>query len=661
VRRRQVRALLLAQVIAWVAGPAAAWVYPEHRDIAVLAVESLDPERRAVFDRLWADARLGHEPRLCAAGADLAQGAAPTCIDWAAMSAISGDHSCSSKEMLATVMDSEWILAVADVGAQLKLDLSRITAEPPVKADKKESDPIGDLRRQFEHEVVRAERTNALRVSDVRLQRADPQYATRAGSNNAHFLLARPTPEFTGRDYVEATLRPGSEINALGVFGWFHLSALQKATRLAHESLAAVERSALARSMLADEAFALHFLEDSYSSGHVAGTWGDVSQRKGTHDFYNENGLEVDTWEQGEQSIVLMGDAHMRPEDAHRAGESVRLSLEQLLDTAAGRRRNMDFPVVHDAPSEPDGFDVCKNNRLVARPEALRAGPEAVQFGIEVLRPTPIPGLGEGLGSMPRFRAEVGPFVGVAGQLDLRHIDGGFTGFESGGGYIGGADLALRVGYGLEGVLGEAGDGLAFFSVGYRGDTQSSNKFTNASFAEQGGSLTAAIPARTALTVRLRMPFYLIPGDVLLLSPLYFASPTTYQHMAVTAANGGVIPWQLGWATRFGRFQFVLGREIGVTFYGQQAADSLLAPGDPPGVPRVIRFKSTHFDFPFLEFRPFRAFDSTQSSEVVVQLFAGIDDPHGEHIVFPEGSPEIKFDRLYTIGVRLRFDWRRYF
>ena len=38
--------------------------------------------------------------------------------------------------------------------------------------------------------------------------------------------------------------------------------------------------------------------------------------------------------------------------------------------------------------------------------------------------------------------------------------------------------------------------------------------------------------------------------------------------MAVTAANGGLIPWQLGRATRFGRFQFVLGREIGATFYG---------------------------------------------------------------------------------------------
>ena len=661
MRRRNTKALLLAQVFAWVAGPAAAWVYPEHRDIAVLAVLSLDPERKADFDRLWANARLGHEQRLCAAGADAAQGVMPECIDWAAMSGISGDHSCSSKEMLATVMDSEWILAVADVGAQLKLDLSRIAAEPSVEADKQDSSAIGDLRRQFEHEAVRADRINALRVSDVRLQRADTQYATRAGANNAHFLLARPTPEFTARDYVEATLRPGSELNAVGVFGWFHLSALQKATRLARETLTADERSALARSMLADEAFALHFLEDVYAAGHVAGTWGDVSQRKGTHDFYNENGLEVDTWEQGEQSLVLMGDAHMRPEDARRAAESVRLSLEQLLDTAAGRKRKVDLPYVRDASSEPDGFDVCRNNRFAERPEGLRAGPEAMQFGIEVLRPTPVPGLGEGLGAMPRFRSEVGPFVGVAGQLDLRFIDGGYTGFESGNGYIGGADLAARFGYGLEGVLGEAGDGLFFLSVGYRGDTQSSNRYTSASFAGQGGSLTAAIPARTAFTARLRMPFYLIPGDLLLLSPIYFASPTTYQRMAVTAANGGLIPWQLGWATRFGRFQFVFGREIGVTFYGEQSDDSLLAPGEPPGVPRIVTFKSTYYDLPILEYRPFRAFDTTQASQVLVQLYGGIDDPHGAHVIFPEGAPDVRFDRVYSIGVRVVFDWRRYF
>ena len=40
---------------------AAAWVYPEHRDIAVLAVQGLDPQRRALLDDLWRLARTGDE------------------------------------------------------------------------------------------------------------------------------------------------------------------------------------------------------------------------------------------------------------------------------------------------------------------------------------------------------------------------------------------------------------------------------------------------------------------------------------------------------------------------------------------------------------------------------------------------------------------------
>ena len=61
----------------------------------------------------------------------------------------------------------------------------------------------------------------------------------------------------------------------------FHISALQKASKSYDESLSEEERSAMIRSALADEAFALHFLEDSFASGHTAGTWGDASQRKG--------------------------------------------------------------------------------------------------------------------------------------------------------------------------------------------------------------------------------------------------------------------------------------------------------------------------------------------------------------------------------------------
>ena len=105
-----------------------AWVYPEHRDIAVLAVEKLDPERRALFDRLWAEARVGHEQRLCPADADAQQGVTPACIDWAAYSAIAGDHSCSASSMLDTIENSNWILAVADVAAQPHERLSHAKA-----------------------------------------------------------------------------------------------------------------------------------------------------------------------------------------------------------------------------------------------------------------------------------------------------------------------------------------------------------------------------------------------------------------------------------------------------------------------------------------------------------------------------------------------------
>ena len=230
------------------------------------------------------------------------------------------------------------------MAAQLKVDLGQIAVTARPEVDVRRLDFVGDFRRLMEDEALRAQRVNALRTSDTRLQRADPEYATRAGSNNAHFLMPRPRTDTTPREYAESTLSVGAEISAIGVYAWFHLSALQKATRLASETLAPAQRQALARAMLADEAFALHFLEDTFAAGHVAGTWGDVSQRKGTHDYYNAAGLEVFPWRGTSDSMVLMGDAHMRPEDAERAASAVRISLEQLIDHAAGRERAARVP-----------------------------------------------------------------------------------------------------------------------------------------------------------------------------------------------------------------------------------------------------------------------------------------------------------------------------
>ncbi|RJG07637.1 hypothetical protein D3870_17990 [Noviherbaspirillum cavernae] len=639
-----------------------AWVYPEHRELALSAVQGLDNDHRQVFDRLWQDARTGDEARLCALGADSEQGLTPACIDWAALTAIAGDHSCSSREMFETARASNWILNVADVAAQLKLDLSSLPVTAPPEASEGSKNLVTDAQRNLESQAVRARRINALRTADIRLQRADPAYATRAGSNNAHFLLARPRTDISPLEYAQLTLLPDSELNAIGVYAFFHLSALQKASRLRHEQLTDAQRKALARSALADEAFALHFLQDVYASGHIAGTWGDTSQRKGTHDFYNQNGLEAFTWRGGNRSVVLMGDAHMRSEDAMVAASAVRESLQQVLDTVSGRAGSRDVPPAPMAPAEPDGFDVCGNTTMPRREPALRAQQEHFPLFVTTLGETPVPGLGPGLGSMPRFRSEVGPFVGLAGTIDGRAVNRGFVASQSANGTVGGLDLSVRAGVGIDGVMGDAGDGLVYASLGLRSDLPSSNRFNDVFQGTSSGNLTAAIPARSGIALRFRMPYYLIPGDLLLTSPLFLFKPKAYKDMAVVAGNGGLLGLQSGWATSIGRFQFVLGRELGVTFYGRAGDDQLIAPSDQPGgLGRLVRFKSTSFDLPILEFRPYRAFSNNQSSSVVFQLFAAADVPRGASTSYPPGAPTPDLRTVWSLGLKIVFDWRYYY
>jgi hypothetical protein len=543
-----------------------------------------------------------------------------------------GDHSCSAEAMVHTILKTEWILDVADIAADLKRRLARAKD--------------------------RSQRTNALRDSDIRLQRADQEYATRAGSNNVHFLLPRPSVDIEGADYVLRCLREGAELNALGAYAWYHLSALEKASRLSRESLTPEQVSALSLAALADEAFAIHFLEDTYAAGHVAGTWGDASQRKGTHDYYNENGVEAMRWEGG--SIVLMGDAWMRPEDAERAAENVRLSLEQILDAASGRGLAAGLQYVqHDEALAPDTFNTCK---LETMPKRI-APPGIRPLFASVIRGVPVPGLGPGPGSLPRFRSELGPFVGLAMSGNVRWIDGGFGKTQTEDGAIAGLGAAVRLGLGLEGVLGEAGDGLLFLDLGFHLDSSSSMKIDKSAAASVGGGITAAIPSRWAFAGRLRMPFWLIPGDLLWALPILAPiSLDTYSKMAVIASNGGLIPWQAGIATPVGRFQFVLGREVGFTYYGfGKEDDRLIIPSRVPGASAtLIDLRSLRFDFPVLEYRPFRTFSLTQSSSLVVQLYGGFEVPLDVSVVSPIGAPEPNLKTIWEVGLRLVFDWRYY-
>jgi hypothetical protein len=599
--------------------PGFAWVYPEHRQIALLAIQNLSAERRAMFSRLWTEGSGAYSTRLTADVIDPTQGVDVTRLDFAAWIAIAGDHSCSPQDMLNIVLESKWIMNVAGIAARLKEDLASAKN--------------------------RSQRINAIRHSDIRFQSADAEYATRAGSNNVHFLTALPSVNTDAYTYLRSCLAEGAPLNAIGAYAYFHTSALQKARQ--YSETAVVDRAALLLAAMADEAFALHFLEDVYAAGHIAGTWGDASLRKGTHDYYNEAGLQTVSW--NGKRAVMMGDAFLRDEDAAVAAAAVQLSLEQLLDATTSP--GTDVTVMN---IRPDTFNVCKNNFALQRMYDLSTL-------AAVLIKTPVPALTTGVGSLPRFRAELGPFFGVNAALNVAGINGGFGKMQKTSGLQGGLEANLRFGFGLDGVLNTSGDGLVFLQVGWRQDATTTNKFLNLDPSIATNSLSAAIPGRSAYNVRLRLPFFLIPGDLLVAGPvLAFTSKSALQKMAVTAANGGLIPWQSGLATNIGRFQFVLGREVGVSFYGLGRPKDVFILPTGIGKATLLEYRSTKLDFPILEYRPLRTYAQSQSASLMVQLNAGVDMPSRAKVVLPVGDRVPPLKSVWYAGFRLLFNWRTY-
>jgi len=603
----------------------------------LIAIERLPSDYHEQLDALWSQARLGYESRLSPNVIDPELLLNPPFVDYAAWPAIAGDHSCSAENMLYNILQTEWILQVADITAQLKIDL--------------------------EFAKNSTDRINSLRDSDLRLQGADPEYATRAGSNNVHFLLALPDVNISALNYVLTFLIEGAELNAISAYAWYHYSALSKASMLGSQNLTQEERSQLILSALADEAFAIHFLEDAFAAGHVAGTWGDASQRKGTHDYYNEFGLKTNLW--NGENVVLTGDAWMRTEDAERAAYAVRLSIEQLIDATDGKYPNIIYTGDEKIPG-PNKFNVCKSNYVPNRIE--KPDFEAPLHEVFIL--TPVPALKKDLlGDLPRFRAELGTFIGFSPAVRGSMIFGAFGLGQETIGVVGGLEIEARFGVGLDGVINESGDGLIFLGVGWRQDGSSSTGVIDDPELSNYGNLLAAIPGRSAFDLRLRLPFYIIPGDLLIAGPiLFFIDQQALTSMAVTAVNGGLFGAEAGIETSFGRFQLVLGREIAVYFFGRtKEKDALfnISP-DQNGYETlyILSYESTQFEFPILEYRPFRSFSTDQSSSLLIQLYGGFDilsnvqdqSSTDENISY---MPPLK--TVWYVGARLVFDWRHYF
>lgn len=633
--RGAARLAALALAAASIAFPARAWIYPEHRSIAGTAVTGLSPADRAALDALWAEARTGYEARLCDTPWAADQGPKPVCLDWSAWPAIAGDHSCSAGLMLQTVLDSSWILDVAGVCSRLEVALA--TAKNPIQ-----------LR-------------NRLVKSDLELQRADKEYASRAGANNVHFLLARKSDD--PYEYMRESIRDGGELNAIGTWIRAHLAALRLAQELASGRVPPQERPATARRALALEAYGLHFLEDSFASGHVAGTWGDVATRKGTHDYYNEHGLDTRTW--GGAPLVLYGDARMRERDRERTAETVRLSVAQLVE--ASRPESELGRLVAALPLEVAeaavSFDTCKSMTL---PDLPPVPQDVAQTLRPILLTLPVAGRATEA-ALPRFRSEIGTFIGVNSSLRGAWASGGLDSEAKSSRFGGTMDIGVRLGLGLDAVLGDMGDGQIFLQGGVSYAAKQTSSCSGCTGPEAFQELFPRLPARTGLSARLRLPFWLVPGDLIVATPLLvFTSKQTLAKMAITAANGGVIPWQAGFSTFMGRVQFCLGREVGATFYGYSGGeDKFLAVGTSPedgsSYLAPVALRSVDVDLPIVEIRPFRDFGANQTSALMIQIGAGGDFPTKVTVLAPSTKPEPDLAPSYYGYLKIVFDWRRYF
>jgi hypothetical protein len=636
MRRGRASSVLLLAVAGVLAAPAAAWIYPEHRNIAGSAFEGLDPARKAALERLWAEARKGHEDRLCEKPWAGDQGSKPGCIDLAALPALAGDHSCSADQLLATVLETKWVLNVAAVTSVLDKGLA--TAKN------------------------RNEARNRLTRSDLELQRKDPEYATRAGSNNVHFLLTRDTDEVG--EFLVASIKKDVELNGLGVWARYHIAAIRLAHELEAGRVPEDKRSAVALTALAAEAFGDHFLEDAFASGHVTGTWGDVATRKGTHDYYNQTGFDAITW--SGKPMLLFGDANMKPADLARAAAAIRASFEQVVDAGspgwalAAEAEAVPLDWAKTAPA----FDTCKSTKMPTAEGVPLSFFE--KEGVPILLETPRPGRKPPAGAMPRFRSEIGPFLGLAAGLSAGWASGGLESTESATRAAGTMEIGARAGLGLEALLGDAGDGQIFLQAGVLQEIGTKDACIDPC---SGGGVVSNIalrtPARKAIATRIRLPFWLIPGDLIVAAPILgFLAPKTYESMAMVAASGGVIPWQAGLSTFLGRVQFVLGREVGVAFFGYSGGEDQLfvaTPGSPTGPLTAISLRSIRWDFPIVEVRPFRSFATTQAAAVLIQIGMGFDKPTKITVEAPLAAPAPDLKTSTSVYFRLAFDWRQYF
>ncbi len=611
-------------------GDARAWLFHEHHELGVNAVYRLAPVRSRRLQALWTAWRqqANHGGRLCqaaAAGATRLQCAGSECattpgtaadtadcVDFAMLPAIAADHACTPEQLAKAVLSADWLPEVVRISFRTRALLEQGNDD---------------------------QRLDAWHATHLKNEMADDQYLSRAQGNHAHFVLVRDSADSLD-SYLQRIADPTNPTNALGLYVVYHRAALELAVQLSELSPSAPHYYQTLRRALTSEAFALHFLEDSFSAGHTVGTWGSSPERMGTHDYYCEKGIAAETW--SGHRYTAKGDGNLEPKDVRFSVPALEESLNQFLDATLG-----DYSIKDQLPRLDKAatlrlltLDSCTAPQLPAGLMEFARGP----LVRDVLRQTIQPGLGPDDAFLPRFRNEVGLFSRFYSGF---RFGGNFGGYQSPGPALAArprADLEVGVGlgYGFEGIVTRSSDGVVFAQL--TGVAQSKEKdlvcpdpcLDDRTPSGDGDR----VPSRLGLGVRLRVPNLLLPGDSLILVPLTMLFDFhAGKRLALTAAEGGLGRlWK-----RTGRGQFVLFREVGVNVYGWLFGQPAFKRSD--GTHQA--FNAVELDFPAYEYRPLRRFNTDQTSTLMLQAGTSIDlNPFGTALM---------------VYIRAGFDGRVYF
>ena len=241
--------------------------------------------------------------------------------------------------------------------------------------------------------------------------------------------------------------------------------------------------------------------------------------------------------------------------------------------------------------------------------------------------------------------------------------DRAFGGYDTSSGWRFRTELEVgaRFGYRLEGVLTRAMDGQIWAQASFVADpAQLDASCPGCEGGRRTNPAYPRVPGRSALKLAVRMPFYAIPFDLILLEPiLLLADPTVAQHVLFASTGGGLLTIHGSISTPAGTFQFMAGREVGLTLWGYLGPENQFIPPQVAGNPQVVDYRSLEFDFPVLEYVPPRAFATLLSLAAELQLGFSVEFPQ-KPTLQPQGTA-YDLGTSWFVYLRFRLDARKYF